>query len=44
MRTAAQEIAPQIVLRNGSKEVRGEDGMHVILVKGECMQSSTHFL
>ena len=43
MRAAAQETAPQIVLRNGSKEVRGEDSMSVILVKGECMQSSTYF-
>ena len=43
MRTAAQETAPQIVLRNGSKEVRGEDSMSVILVKGQCVQSSTFF-
>ena len=44
MRTAAWEIGPQIVLRNSSKDVRGEDSMHVILVKRECMQSSTYFL
>ena len=42
MRTAAWEIAPQIVLKNCSKEVAGKESVHVILVKGECMQSSTY--
>ena len=35
VRTAAQEIAPQIALRNCSREVEGKDSMYVILVKGE---------
>ena len=35
MRTAAQEIAPQIALRNCSREAEGKDSMYVILVKGE---------
>ena len=38
LETAALESAPQIALRNCSKEV--EDSMYVILVKGEYMQSS----
>ena len=40
MRTAAQEKAPQ---RNCSKDVGGKVRIHVILRKGEYMQSSTHF-
>lgn len=46
MRTIAQETAFQIALRKCSKEAgAGGEGqyMHMILVKGECMQSSTHF-
>ena len=43
MRTAAWEIHPQTALRNCSKEVGGKDSIHVILVKGEYMQSSTFF-
>ena len=42
MRTAAQETAPQIALRNCSKEA-GEEGMHVILVKEKYMLSSMYF-
>ena len=34
MRTAAKETAPQIALRNCSKEARGKDSIYVILVKG----------
>jgi len=34
MRTAAKETAPQIALRNCSKEARGQDSIYVILVKG----------
>ena len=41
MRTAARERAPQIALRNCSKEVGEKDRMYVILVKGEYVQSST---
>ena len=41
MRTAARETAPQIALRNSSKEVGGKDSKDVIFV---YMQSSTHFL
>ena len=41
MRTAAQETAFQIALRNYSKEVGGKVSIYVILVKGEYMQSST---
>ena len=44
MRTTAQETAFQIALRNCSREVRGKVSIDVILVKGEYMQSSTHFL
>ena len=44
MRMAVQETAPQIALRNRSKEVVGTDSIYVILVKGEYMQSSTYFL
>ena len=43
MRTAAWETAPQIALRNGSKEAEGKVSIHVILVTGEYMQSSTYF-
>ena len=48
MRTIAQETAFQIALRKCSKEA-GAGGevsayIYMILVKGECMQSSTHFL
>ena len=39
-----RETAFQIALRNCSKEVEGKVSIHVILVKGECMQSSTYFL
>ena len=34
VRTAAREIAAQRALRNYSKEVVGEDSIHVILIKG----------
>ena len=34
MRTAARETAAQRALRNYSKEVVGEDSIHVILIKG----------
>ena len=43
IRTAAWETAPQISLRDCSKEVLGKDNIYVILVKGEYMQSSTYF-
>ena len=43
MRTSVQETAPQISLRDCSKEVLGKDNIYVILVKGEYMQSSTYF-
>ena len=43
MRTMAQETAFQIALRNCSEEVGGKVSIYVILVKGEYMQSSTHF-
>ena len=38
---AAQETAPQIALRNCSKEVEEMVSIYVILVKGNYMQSST---
>ena len=44
MRTAARETASQIALRNCSKEAGGKVSIHVILVKGEYMRSSTYFL
>ena len=44
MRTAAQETASQIALRNRSKEVGGKVSIDVILVKGQYMQSNTYFL
>ena len=41
MRTGAWETAPQIALRNCSKEVEGrEDSVYVILVKGEYMDNA----
>ena len=43
MSIAPQETAPKIALRNCSKEVRGRDSIYVILIKGECMQSSIYF-
>ena len=43
MRTAAQETAPQIALRNSSREAGGKASIHVILVKGGYMlESSTY--
>ena len=44
MRTIAQETAFQIALKNCTKEVGGKVSIHVILVKGEYVQSSTYFL
>ena len=44
MRTAAQEIAPQIALRNCSREAEGKDSMYVILVKGEWAAIKHSFL
>lgn len=43
VRTAAQGTAPQIVLRNCSKEV-GKDSIYVMLTKGGYIQSSAYFL
>ena len=43
MRSTACETAFQTALRNRSKEVGGEVSIYGILVKGECMQSSTYF-
>ena len=43
IRTIAWEIAPHTALRNCSKEVGVKVSIYVILVKGEYMQSSTHF-
>ena len=43
MRTADQETAPQIALRNCSKEAGGKVSTYEILVKGEYMQSGTNF-
>ena len=42
MRTTAWETAPQITLRDCSKEAEGKVSISVILVKGEYMQSSTY--
>ena len=39
--TAAQETAPQIALRNCSKEVGGKASIYVILVKGRYMLESS---
>ena len=44
MRTAARETAPQIALRNCSKEAGGKVSIYMILVKGEYMQSGTYSL
>ena len=41
MRTAARERAPQIALRDCSKEVGEKHRIDVILVKGVYVQSST---
>ena len=43
MRTATREITPQIALRNCSKEAGEKVSIHVILVKGEFMQSRRYF-
>ena len=43
MRTATREITPQIALRNCSKEAGEKVNIHMILVKGEFMQSSRYF-
>ena len=40
-RTTAWETAPQIALRDCSKEERGKVGIYVILLKGQYMESST---
>ena len=45
MRSIAQETAPQIALRNCSKEVvymGGRISIYVILVKGVCAVSQAH--
>ena len=39
MRTTARETAPQIALRNFSKEAGGKVSIYQILVMGEYMQS-----
>ena len=44
MRTAARETAPQIALRNCSKEVgMGEVRIYLIWVKGKYIQSNIYF-
>lgn len=43
MRSTAWEIAPQMALKDCSKEAEGKDSIYVILEKGEYMQSSTYF-
>ena len=43
MRTVAREMAPQIALRNCSKEVGGKNSVYVILMKGVYLQSSMYF-
>ena len=43
MRTVAQEIAPQIAVRNRSKGVGGKNSVYVSLMKGVYMQSSIYF-
>ena len=43
MRTVARETAPQIALRDCSKEAGRKVSKDVILVKEEYMQSSTYF-
>ena len=42
MKTIAQETAPQVALKNCSKEAGGMVSIYVILMKGKYMQSSTH--
>ena len=42
MRTAAQETASQIALRNYLKEARGKVSIYEIMVRVEYMQSSTY--
>ena len=44
MSTAVQETALHTALRNCYKEAGGKVSIYVILVKGEYVQSSTHFL
>ena len=44
MMTATWETAPQVTLRNCSKDVGGKERIYVILVKGEYVQSSTNIL
>ena len=41
METVAWETAPQIALRNCSKEAEGQGSIYVILVKEEYLESST---
>ena len=43
MKTVVWETAPQIALRNCSKEAGGTDSIYEILVNGEYMQSRTYF-
>jgi len=43
MRAAAWETAPQIALRNCSKEVGEKDSIYVTLVKWEHMKPSMYF-
>ena len=43
MRTADWETAPQIALRDCSKEAVGGRSMYKILIKGYSMQSSAYF-
>ena len=42
MRTGARETTSEITLRNCSKEAGEKVSIFVILVKGECIQSSTY--
>ena len=43
VRTAAQETAPQIALKNCSKEAGGKGEYVIFGEEGEYMQSSTYF-
>ena len=45
MKTGSRETEPQIALRNCYKDAGGwrEDGIYVILVRGEYVQSGTYF-
>ena len=43
MRTAVQETAPQIALRNCSREEGEKVSIYVTVVKGEYMELSTYF-